>query len=154
MTTDSEQLPSARAIAQAIAAANQSAQEKAQLRHILTAGITLIAVGAIVGIGANVAVTVATDGHLDWVRHWKGTAHWLGVSGVVLVASYMVMVAIRRLDGRLARLERQRPGAQDALGWPGADDAVKRAHAKGYVDGVRRRLNGDGGGSVLPFEKP
>lgn len=121
MTSDSVHLPTQREIQRAINAVNEAEHEQRRMRHLLTWAIVLIAIGAVLGIGANIAISAAGDDHLDWVRHWKGTAHWVGVSGVVMLGVHLVLSYLRRREDRrdanvelrLGRLERVCPGAED-----------------------------------------
>lgn len=110
MTTDTGSLH-VTAIERAVKAVNEAQQERARLRRVLVTAIILIAAGALVAVAANIAVTVVSDGRLDWVDTWKGMAHAVGVSGVVLLASWLVIVVIRRgqdkLMARIGKLERR-----------------------------------------------
>lgn len=117
MMTDSQHLPSTGAIERALVAVEEARQEKARIRHIGIGAITLIAVGAIVGIGANIVLTAFGDGHLGWVRDWRETAHATGVAGVVLLSCYFVILAVLRNRETITaemKKERRRPGAEDA----------------------------------------
>lgn len=112
MTTDTGSLPR-NSLERAVKAVNEAEREKARLRRILVTAITLIAAGALLGIGANIAVTAASDGHLDWVDTWKGLAHAVGVSGVVLLTGYLVIVMLKRhLDVPAARDARAAASAE------------------------------------------
>ena len=136
MTTDSEQLPPIYVIERAVKAVQEATREKNHTRHILAVAVTLIAVGAIVAIGANITVTVIPsgdpEGSLGWVHAWKETAHAVGVAGVVLLAVSILMAANRRRHdiviarlNRLERLERERHDMSD-----------EARYAVGYADGI------------------
>lgn len=65
------------------------------------------------------------------------------------VAEKSVSLLLTEIDGRNRTVEARRVAEFVNM----LEEAVRKAHAAGYLEGVQRRLGGAGGG-IVPFQKP